>query len=365
MRDILPNPSYNVYSVPNPAWVTGDFSTATYWNSTTNSLQPLTIYDPLSPLHTIVDPIDGLTKQAHDAFPGNKIPTGRIDPVATNVLGYLSYVKPNANPGAGYAPWTNNYQVLQLENDLWQNAMVKVDYNLNEKNTLSFRWATQGRTANDLWNTVVSPSDPANSDGIGTQPKTHTGSAQWTHVFGPNLLLNVGTSVVVYTNEAVEGTIFPDNEVAKLGFAAGFYNQIQSKNRFLNISSNGLPNAANFVDFGPNWLGFSGDRHALDVLPTLTYIKGTHTIRTGINVNFSQWMNPVGGNADNFNFSSNFTNEFGGGTANNSDAPGYSSGMSIASLLLGYPNSGSANWTAYQFWSQHYFAPWIQDDWKI
>lgn len=365
MRDILPNPSYNVYSVPNPAWVTGDFSTATYWNSTTQSLQPLTIYDPLTPLHTVVDPLDGLTKQAHDPFPGNKIPAGRIDPVAANVLSYLSYVKPNANPGSGYAPWTNNYQVLQLENDLWQNAVVKVDFNASQANTFSFRWAKQGRTATDFWNTCVPFADPANSNGIGTQPKTDTGSAQWTHVFSPNLLLNVGTSVVVYTNEAVEGTIFPDNMVAKLGFAAGFYNQIQSKNRFLNISSNGLPNSANFVDFGPNWLGFSGDRHALDFLPTLTYIKGAHTIRTGVNINFSQWMNPIGGNADNFNFSSNFTNEYGGGTANNSDAPGYSSGMSIASLLLGYPNNGSANWTAYQFWSQHYFAPWVQDDWKL
>jgi hypothetical protein len=120
--------------------------------------------------------------------------------------------------------------------------------------------------------------------------------------------------------------IFPDNEVAKLGFASAFYNQIQSNNRFLNISSNGLPGANNFVDFGPNWLGFSGDRHALDFLPTLTYIKGAHTIRAGVNVNFQPVDNPVGGNADNFNFSSNFTNEFGGGTANNSDAPGYSSG---------------------------------------
>jgi len=365
MRDILPNPSYNTYSVPNPSWVTGDFSTATYWNSTTQSLQPLTIYDPLSPLHTIVDPNDGLTKQAHDPFPGNMIPSGRMDSVATNVLSYLSYVKPNANPGAGYAPWTNNYVVDQVENDLWTSTMIKVDYNADEKNTFSFRWAHQGRTANDLWNTVVPEADPANSNGVGTQPKTETGSAQWTHIFSPNLLLNVGTSVMVYTNEALEGDIFPGNEVAKLGFAAPFYNQIQSKNRFLNISSNGLPNSSNFVDFGPGWLGFSGDRHALDVLPTLTYVKGAHTIRTGINVNFSQWMNPIGGNADNFNFSSNFTNEFGGGTANNSDAPGYSSGMSIASLLLGYPNNGSVNWTAYQFWSQHYFAPWVQDDWKV
>jgi len=365
MRDILPNPSYNTYSVPNPAWVTGDFSTAKYWNSTTQSLQPLTIYDPLTPLHTIVDPIDGLTKQAHDAFPGNKIPSNRIDQVATNVLSYLSYVKPNANPGPGYAPWTNNYLVNQLENDLWTSTMIKVDYNPNEANTFSFRWAHQGRTANDMWNTCVPEADPANSNGVGAQPKTETGSAQWTHVFNPNLLLNVGTSVMVYSNEAVEGDIFPYNEVAKLGFAADFYNQIQNKNRFLNISSNGLPNSSNFVDFGPGWLGFSGDRHALDFLPTLTYIKGAHTIRTGVNINFSQWMNPIGGNADNFNFSSNFTNEFGGGTANNSDAPGYASGMSIASLLLGYPNSGSANWTAYQFWSQHYFAPWVQDDWKI
>ena len=365
MTDILPNPSYNTYSVPNPAWVTGDFSTATYWNSTTGSLQPLTIYDPLTPLHTVIDPNDGLTKQVHSAFPGNKIPSNRIDPVAANVLGYLSFVKPNANPGAGYAPWTNNYVVDQVENDLWTNTMVKVDYNLNDANTFSFRWAKQGRTATDLWNTCVPQADPANSNGEGTQPKTQTGTAQWTHVFNPNLLLNVNTSVMVYTNEALEGDIFPGNEVAKLGYAAAFYNQIQSTNRFLNIQSTGLPHANNFVDFGPGWLGFSGDRHALDFLPTLTYIKGTHTLRAGVNINFSQWMSPIGGNADDFQFKSNFSNEFGGGTANNTDAPGYSSGISIASLLLGYPDNGNVNWTNYPFYSQRYFAPWVQDDWKI
>jgi len=366
MRDILPNPSSNTYSVPNPDWVKNyDFSTATYWNSTTNSLQPLTIYDPLTPLTTVVDPHDGLTKQAHAAFSGNKIPKERIDQVAANVLSYLSYVTPNANPGAGYAPWSNNYVVRQVENDLWTNTMVKVDYNKSDADKFSFRWGKQGRTANDLWNTCVPAADPANSNGTGIQPQTQTGAAQWTHVFSPNLLLNVSTSVMVYTNEAVEGKIFSDNEVANLKYASAFYNQIQSTNRFLNIASGGLPNASDFVDFGPNWLGFSGDRHALDFLPTLTYIKGSHSIRAGVNVDFYQWMAPIGGNADQFKFTSNFTNEYGGGTANNSDAPGYSSGLSIASLLLGYPNTGSVNWTDYPFWSQHYFAPWVQDDWKV
>ncbi len=110
----------------------------------------------------------------------------------------------------------------------------------------------------------------------------------------------------------------------KLGFASAFYNQIENNNHFLDISSNGLPNAANFVEFGANWLGYSGDRHALDFLPTLTYIKGAHTIRAGVNVNFSQWDNPEGGNGNGFNFSSNFTNEY----WNPPDAPGYTSGMS-------------------------------------
>lgn len=359
--DILPNPSYNNYSLPNPAWVTGDFSTATYWNSTTNSLQPLTIYDPLTPLTSVVDPNDGKTKMAHSAFPGNKIPSDRIDPIAAKVLSYLSYEKPNTDPGPGFAPWSNNYAVNQVENDHWHNAMVKIDYNLNGKNTFSFRWAGQGRAATDLWNTCVPVADPANSDGTGTQPQTDTGTAQWTHVFNSNLLFNVGASVMYYRNESIEGKIFSGNEVASLGYAPAFYNQIQSKNRFLNISSSGLPNASNFVDFGPNWLGFSGDRNVLDFLPSVTYIKGAHSIRAGANLNFSQWMEPVGGNADNFNFTSNFSNEF----WNSPDAPGYSSGVSIASLLLGYPNNGSVNWTDYPFYSQHYFAPWVQDDWKV
>jgi len=132
INDITPNTSYNTYSDPNPTWITGDFSTATYWNSTTQSLQPLTIYDPLTPLHTVQDcnyP-DGkcVTKQAHDAFAGNVIPKARIDQVAANILGYLSYLSPNVNPGAGYAPWTNNYQNLQVENDHWRNIVVKIDY---------------------------------------------------------------------------------------------------------------------------------------------------------------------------------------------------------------------------------------------
>lgn len=361
MKDILPNPSYNTYSIPNPAWLTGDFSTAQYWNSVTNSLQPLTIYDPTTPLHTVVDPIDGKTKQAHSAFPGNKIPSNRIDPVATNILSYLSYLKPNVDPGSGYAPWTNNYQNLQTEDDLWRNGAVKIDYNASSKDIFSFRYSNQGRSIYATWGVGAPKSDPANGNGQGTAPAAQTYAAQWTHVFSPKLLLNIGADAMNFDNNQLEGSILGYNMTAKLGFASAFYNQLANNNHFLDITSSGLPNAKDFAELGASWLGYSGDRHALNFLPTLTYIKGAHTIRTGVNVNFNQWDNPKGGNGNGFNFSSNFSNQY----WNSSDAPGYTSGMSIASLLLGYPNSGTMNWAIHQFWSQHYFAPWVQDDWKI
>ncbi len=361
MHDILPNPSYNTYSFPNPAWLTGDFSTATYWNSKTQSLQPLTIYDPLTPLHTVVDPIDGKTKQAHDAFPGNKIPSNRIDPVATNILSYLSYLKPNVNPGTGFAPWTNNYQNLQVEDDHWHNAAVKIDYDPSDKNLFSFRYSNQGRSIFATWGVGAPNSDPANGNGQGNAPDAQTYAAQWTHVFSPSLLFNFGANAMNFDNNQLEGSILGYNQTAKLGFSPSFYNQLENNNHFLDISSNGLPNTANFIEFGASWLGYSGDRHALDLLPTLTYIKGAHTIRAGVNVNFSQWDNPEGNNGNGFNFSNNFSNQY----WNSPDAPGYTSGVSIASLLLGYPNSGTMNWDTFQFWSQHYYAPWVQDDWKI
>ena len=82
----------------------------------------------------------------------------------------------------------------------------------------------------------------------------------------------------------------------------------------------------------------------------------------GGNINFDQWDTPLGGNLDNYNFTNNFSNEWGPGY---SDQAGYYSGSSIATLLLGYPNSGTVYQNNHTFYSQHYFAPWFQDDWKI
>jgi len=68
----------------------------------------------------------------------------------------------------------------------------------------------------------------------------------------------------------------------------------------------------------------------------------------------------VGGGAS-FSTGSGWTQhgyDYGGETAEQS-------GNSIASFLLGTPDSGNVSINSPVYWSQHYYAPFVQDDWKV
>ncbi len=72
-------------TVPQKAWKAGDFSTYT-----DNQGAPVTIYDPTT---TRFDPTTG--SYVRTPFPGNVIPSNRINPIAAKVVGYLP--DPNIN----------------------------------------------------------------------------------------------------------------------------------------------------------------------------------------------------------------------------------------------------------------------------
>ena len=381
LHDVLPSASYSTFSLPNPAWATGNFGPTApggglqfeyqypggnfpnpCGTGVPQCLLPVTIYDPLTPLHPVVDPLDGVTKMAHDPFPNNIIPANRIDPVGAAMLATYAYVKPNNNPGVGFAPWTNNYVNLQVEDDIWRNALVKIDYNPREADRLSFRWGAQGRWNNVNSNTGFPTNDPANMHGNQIQPHSQTGSAQWTHTVSPKLLFNLGVSLISENeNGSSYGSTFA-NESATLGFGQNYYNQLTNNQHFPYINISGLPSAQQYAYLGSNTgLGSSSVLHSLQFLPTVTFVHGVHTMRAGIDMRFQQFDNPTGGSLDNYNFTNNFTKEF----YNFNDATNYTSGSAIASLLLGYPNSGTVYANAHYFYSQHYYAPWFQDDWKL
>lgn len=359
MKETLPDLNYSYADIPNPTWLTGDFSDAQFWDSTTQSLQPLKIYDVTTPLKTIVDPNDGKTKVAHSQFPGNKIPTSRFDPVGYAMLKYLSGLTPNNDPGTGYTPYTSNWKNLQVEDDLWRNGLVKIDYVPNDSDRFSFRWSGQARWESRNDNPGWSPSSPnyalINANRRQVQPKSETGSIQWTHTFNPNLLLDVHATIMSQADDSNFGPNVDSPSILKqLGFASSFYSQIPNQHRFPKITWGG-------TSIGVSNLGSSWHTHALAFLPTITWIHDQHTIRAGFDLQLQQSSNPVGGSSDSWGFTNNFTNQFYG----YSEATGWTSGSAYASGLLGYLNSGSIPYSFHDFESQHYFAPWVQDDWKI
>jgi hypothetical protein len=92
--------------------------------------------------------------------------------------------------------------------------------------------------------------------------------------------------------------------------------------------------------------------------PNVTKIAGGHTIKSGVDMRWVQYSLQVTGNNFYFRSGRQFTQrDFALGDA--------LSGNSIASWLVGAPSSGMVANNLFPIHLYKYFAPWIQDDWKI
>src|SRR5262245_14368443 len=108
-------------------------------------------------------------------------------------------------------------------------------------------------------------------------------------------------------------------------------------------------------------------RGSLDIEPTnvftfqpnLMWMRGAHTIRSGLDFRLSQYSRLSSGEAGlRLNFNRGFTQR----VFNTGDAL---SGNSIASMLLGAVASGGVDYNVATMFMWKYYAPWIQDDWKV
>jgi hypothetical protein len=367
----LPQSTASITSLPDPKWLTGDFSTAQFWYTVpsnakvnlcgvgiTQCLQPLIIYDPQSPVGTtqVTDPLDGVKKYAHSAFPGNKIPQNRLDPTGVAMAQLYSLLTPNHNPGPGYAPFQNNFYFVPVEYDITRNGLVKIDHNFGTKDRGTIRWEFYERFSNNL-NTGVPDVDPANSELFTIQPKDNNFALDEIHTFSPNLIL--------------------DNKVTLLNELQGTHygSRIPGILSTLNLSQHYIQNAF-YTDVFPsisvgnpfNLIGFGGTpknyniSHNLAYQPSVTFVHDKHTVRVGYDMRLLQYANPGNGSSNqSFSFTNNFTQHY----ASTGDAQNYSSGSGYAAMLLGDPNGVGIKYSIDPFYSQHYYASWAQDDWKI
>ena len=143
-------------SIPPPAFRTGDFS----------SLLPSGII--------IRDPTTG------QPFPGNQIPTGRIDPNATTFLSFT----PAPNRGSD-ALGTNNYLSSNLSARTTEDQYIgRVDYNLSSSDSIFVRY---------MYDELTTPNEPpvfGNDENINTARGQNL-AINWTHTFSPTFVSNI------------------------------------------------------------------------------------------------------------------------------------------------------------------------------
>src|SRR6185295_417500 len=92
--------------------------------------------------------------------------------------------------------------------------------------------------------------------------------------------------------------------------------------------------------------------------PSATKIKGSHTLRGGMDMRWIQFAEQNMGNPFRLTSNRGFTQS----RFNQGDPQ---SGDSIASFLLGIPSGGNIDYALFPITLNKYYAPWFQDDWKV
>jgi hypothetical protein len=297
----------------------------------------VTIYDPLT---TRTDPVTGAL--VRDPFPGNVIPASRINPIAAAML------KTMPLPTAGKTFGGNAVLVDGPQNQ----QTIKIDQRWNDKWTTTGMYARQhtrepGSSYFGEFQTVAG--DPGSSLLLRT---INFGAVN--NIWVPN-----NSTVVAirfgYNRFFDNGTNYPSFDAASLGFPASYTGAL-AFNTFPAIVVNGYGGATTMGNNGP-----SVNTHVSQVVnTTISKVAGHHTMKLGGDYRRIGIDNiTYGPSAGTFTFTQGFTQGPNPNTASSS------AGDAIASLLLGYPASGSVQYATQNHFYVDYYAGYVQDDFRL
>ncbi|MGH9838230.1 MAG: carboxypeptidase regulatory-like domain-containing protein [Blastocatellia bacterium] len=291
--------------------------------------QLIRIYDPASTRR-----VGNAT--VRDQFAGNKIPAGCLDPVALKILDF--YPLPNRAPGN--VTGANNFGANYVQAITRDNFTVKFDHALTEKDKLVLRYLFN---SDNRLNTSVFPNPAAETinDLLAHQQSYYLA---WTRVFAPTVLnefrFNLGARAADSLSQGLAGA-WP----SQLGLR-------------------GVPDGAfpQFVVAGVTNLG-SGTHHRpsdpirqYQFVNNLSWTRGTHAVKFGAEARRSSILDQLRSSiSGSFSFNALATGLPGNATT----------GLGLASLLAGFPNSLTIRETLPLDRYSWYFAAFAQDDWTI
>ncbi|MBL8210849.1 MAG: TonB-dependent receptor, partial [Bryobacterales bacterium] len=322
-------------TVPLPEWLQGDFS-----NLRTAAGQPITIYDPLT------GSLSG-SNWIRSAFPGNRIPANRIDPVAARLRTF--YPTPNTAP-VNVNTQANNYTVSSKGKSGDDRFDAKLDHNFSSK----FRMYGRGSYSRAVNNPVNFFGNVATPSGDGdSSTDSYNVTLNGVYNFNSSTLLNLNYGFGRFVN--VRFPFSSGFDTTQIGFPAAVRNQAATQNlefpRFdiAGVSSLGQ-NTFTTLRFIPFSHNLRGD---------FTKLWSNHTVKVGYEyrkmfLNFMQLGNPAG----QFSFNQGFTQQ-------NPVVASGTQGFGLASFLLGTPSGGSFSHDPIPASASSYVGFYAQDDWKV
>lgn len=333
-REGTPTPLF--LNVPAPEMLQGDFSKLKDSNG-----NKITIYDPNSGRD-----VNGTWTR--DTFPNNIIPSNRLNPIAQKLLGYQP--KPNTVT-AGQAYTTQNFFVAggdNLDKDDFYNLVIKLDQNFGDRHHVFFRHASNDRTEMRSTNGVKGVAED------GPLPLKRVNDAyviDWVGTLQPTLIANFRISFNRYLDPSY-GRGNEGFDLSTLGFPKSLVSQLPGVPSFGRYEFSGYNNLGRY--YGGSWT------NTWAAHPTVTWIHNAHTVKTGIDMRWIQYATKNVGNPFRLNFDKSATRK----EYNRDDA---TSGDAIASALLAVPSTTNSliDYNTFPTFMYRYFAPYIQDDWKI
>ncbi|MGA8727156.1 MAG: TonB-dependent receptor [Terracidiphilus sp.] len=349
-NEIEPNTIYD--SVPGAGWSNGDFSNLVYWNGTNKDYEPISILDPLNISQNAqgawVRVPFGPNDTINPTSTANVMPASRINPVAQKIISL--YPKANTTTAPGSNPFANNYTVPGNDVDRYRNVLAKFDQNLSSKDRLSLHYGYWERVEVRSYDGFTGPEQEGQ---LPHGERSHTFTLEETHTFTPSLFFDFRANASVRADYSYNG---PPFDPTTLGWSSQLAQSMgpaaAAEFPYLNISE--------FASMGTNSNG-QNVKNSLALFPTVTWVKGKHTLHAGLDLRLWQIGYDVIGGGNNFWIDRSWTQTECGSCGSWDPA----SGNSIASLLLGNPTSGSNQINVKTYWSSHYWAPFAQDDWKV
>ena len=276
-------------------------------------------------------------RYVRDAFPGNRIPASRFDPISRNVINRF----PAANrPGDPFTHANNFYSVLANKDDS-DSYSVRVDPNFNRHRVFA-RWSFNKRVSRN-----PTPYDIGGLEG-NDRGQSSVGLSD-TFTLNPTTILTAQAGFSRWTQIGVH----PAFDLIGLGFPAALVSQMQ-QSIFPSIS---VTDAMAIGTSEGNWFEHT---NTYSFQSGLVKIAGRHNLKAGFQTQIKQNNSvPARYPSGNYSFNRGFTQ----GPDPNRVAS--NSGNGVASLLLGTAGGGTLDLRAYNATQAPYYGWYIQEDFKL